>query len=76
AVPPITPAAVAATIPAIRNAKHALNAADRATDARANCTTDHATNWAGRTVTLTRALMATALHPSDDTLRMRKMRNG
>ncbi len=62
AVLPITTASMPAAGPAIRNAEHALDAADRTTDAGANRTADHAANRTCRTITLARALIATALH--------------
>jgi hypothetical protein len=76
AVAPITSAPVTTTRAAIRNTEHTLDAADRATDASTNRTSDHATNRTCSTITLARALIATALHPSNNALCLRQMGNG
>ena len=55
--------------PAIRNAEHTLDAADRTTDAGANRATDHTTDRTGSTIAFVRTLIAAALHTSDDALR-------
>ena len=61
--------------PAIRNAEHTLDAADRTTDAGANRATDHTTDRTGSTIAFVRTLISAALHTSDDALPVCQMRN-
>jgi hypothetical protein len=76
AVPPVAAAAMAATRPAIRNAEHALDAADSTADAGTDRTTNHGAYWTGSAAAFARALMAAALHAADDALRVRQMGRG
>jgi hypothetical protein len=73
---PIAAASMPAAGPAIRYAEHALDAADRTTDAGADRTTNHAADRTGCTITLARTLIASTLHAADHALRVRQMRNG
>ncbi|OJU27824.1 MAG: hypothetical protein BGN91_07430 [Nitrobacter sp. 62-13] len=76
AVAPIAAAPMPTTRPAIRYAKHALDTANRATDAGADRTTDRTANRTSRTIAFTRTLVRTTLHASKDALRVRQMWNG
>jgi hypothetical protein len=73
---PIAAASMPAARPAIRNAEHALDAADRATNAGAKRAADRATDRTGCTIAFARSLVRTPLHASDDALRVHRMRNG
>ena len=73
---PITTASMPPSVSAIRNAEHAVDAADRTSDAGANRAADCATHRPCRTMTLVRALVGTTLHAIENTLSMRLMRNG
>jgi Tfp pilus assembly protein PilX len=64
------------SVSAIRNAEHAVDAADRTPDAGTDCAADCAAHRPCRTMTLVRALVGTALHTVEDTLSMRLMRYG
>lgn len=57
---------MAAVIPAVRDAQHALDAAHRAADARANGATHNAADRAGRTI----AAISTLFRAADNALRM------
>jgi Tfp pilus assembly protein PilX len=63
-------------VSAIRNAEHAVDAADGTPDTSANRTADCAAHRPCRTMTLVRTLVGTALHTIEDALSMRLMRNG
>lgn len=71
---PITTASMPSAVSAIRNAEHAVDAADRTPDAGTDRTADCAAHRPCRTMTLVRALVGTALHTVEDTLSMRLMR--
>jgi hypothetical protein len=73
---PIAAASMPAAGPAIRNAEHALDAANRSTDAGADRTTDRAADRTGRAIALAGALVRTALHASDHALRVGQMWHG
>jgi hypothetical protein len=58
--------------PAVGDAEHALDAANRATDAGA----DRAADWPSRPAAFARTLIRATLHAAEHALRMRRMRNG
>src|ERR1700684_3216575 len=73
---PVAVAVVVTTATRARNAKNAVDCADRAADTGADCATHGPTHRTRDAVAVIRALSSASLHPAHDALRVRDMRNG